>query len=74
MAAIQVLFMYRISVQTTVSVHYRAGVRNSRVSVRRGSTVNTFAAWIYSTAVMYVFNISIFNINIEPILFINGRV
>ena len=44
MAAIQVFFMYSInaiSVQTAVSVRYRAGVRNSGVSVRRGSTVYT---------------------------------
>ena len=41
-AAIQVFLMYclnEISVWTTVSVRYRAGVRNSGVSVRRGSTV-----------------------------------
>ena len=41
-AAIQGIFMYclsEISVRTTVSVRYRAGVRNSGVSVRRGSTV-----------------------------------
>ena len=42
MAAIQGFFMYSInaiSVGTTVSVCYRAGVHNSGVSVRRGSTV-----------------------------------
>ena len=40
-AAIQV-FLYSInaiSVSTTVSVSYRAGVHNSGVSIRRGSTV-----------------------------------
>ena len=42
MAAIQGFLMYSInaiSVGTTVSVRYRASVRNSGVSVRRGSTV-----------------------------------